>query len=88
MVHQAVEDRVPESGIVDHVVPVLDGQLAGDERGATAGAIFDEFEQIAAFAVAGGREPSVVEDEQIGLGERLPDLAVRAVRAGVHELFT
>ena len=32
MVHQPVEDGIPEGGVADHLVPVLDGQLA-DGRG-------------------------------------------------------
>ncbi len=52
VMRHAVEDGVSERGVADHVVPVLDGQLAGNERGATAGAIVDEFEQIAPSARA------------------------------------
>ena len=87
VVHEPVEDRVPEGGIADHVVPVLDGQLAGDERRPAAGAIFDELQQIAPFAVAERREAPVVQDQEIGLGQRLHHLAVGAVGAGVHEFF-
>ena len=35
-VHEPVEDSVGERGVADVVVPVLDGQLAGDEGGTHA----------------------------------------------------
>ena len=88
MVHQAIEDRVPKRGIADHVVPVFDGQLTGDERGPTTGPILDELEEIATLAIPQRSESPVVEDEQVGLGEGLHYLAVRAIGARVHELFT
>ena len=55
--YEPVEDGVPEGGVADHLVPVLDGQLAGHERNAPPGALLDEFEEIAPFAVAEGRQP-------------------------------
>ncbi len=87
VVHQPVEDRIAEGGIADHLVPVLDGELARDEGGAPPGALLDELQEIAPFAVAERGEPPVVEDEQIGLGQRLHELSIRAIRARVHEFF-
>ncbi len=87
VVHQPVEDGVPEGGVADHLVPVLDGELAGHERGAPPGAFLDELEEIAPLPVAEGREPPVVEDQEIGLRERLHQFPVGAIGARVHELF-
>jgi hypothetical protein len=43
---EAVEDGVRVGRIADQVVPALDGRLAGDDGGAAAIALLDDFEQI------------------------------------------
>jgi len=43
------EDRVGQGGIADQVLPMLDRQLAGDEGGALAVAIVEQFEQKLPF---------------------------------------
>ena len=84
--HEPVEDRIPEGGVADHLVPVLDGELARDEGGAPPGALLDEFQQIAPFAVAKRGEPPVIQDEQAGLGHGLHQLSIGAVCPREHEL--
>jgi hypothetical protein len=42
-VDQPVKDRIGESGLSNRLMPVLDRQLAGDERGPAAMAIFEQF---------------------------------------------
>ena len=76
---EAVEDRVPEGGVADQVVPVLDQDLAGDEGGALAGTILDDFEEVPSFAIAHGGEAPIVQDEQIGFGVLLEEAAIGAV---------
>ena len=88
VVHEPIQDRIATRGVADVVVPVFNRALAGHQRGAAAGATLNEFEQIAAFAVAERCQAPVVKDQDIGLRERLHDLAVRAVGARMHELFT
>jgi hypothetical protein len=61
--------------------------LTRDLGGAPAGALLDEFEEIAAFPVPEWSEPPVVEDEKIGLGQRLHELSVGAIRPRVHEVL-
>ena len=60
VVDQAVQDGVAESGIADAFVPVLDGHLAREERGAPTRPIFNHLQEIAPFAVADGRESPVI----------------------------
>ena len=69
-----------------HFMPVLDGRLTCHERGAPAGPLLDEFEEIAPLPVVKQSEPRVVEDEEIGLGECSHHLPGGAVRARQHEL--
>lgn len=47
VVDQAVENGVGEGRICDRLVPVLDGQLAGDDGGAAAVTILEDFEKVA-----------------------------------------
>lgn len=61
MVDQSIHNRIAEGGIPDAFVPVLDGHLTGEQRGATARAILDHLEEIASFAIPNRREPPVVE---------------------------
>lgn len=44
--HQAVEDGVGQGRGVDPAMPVLDGQLAGQDGGVLAGAVVDHFQQV------------------------------------------
>ena len=69
-VHESVEDGVGEGRIPDDVVPVLDGELAGDHSGADAIAVFGNLEQVATVLGAELGEAEVVDDQDLGLGER------------------
>lgn len=86
VMHEAIEDGIGKRGVADEVVPVLDGDLTRDERRASPAPIFDQFEQIAAFAIAQRRQAPVVENQQVGLRKVLQDAAIRAVTAGEREL--
>jgi len=80
-VDEAIEDGVGECRIADHVVPMIDGHLAGDDGGSLLIAIFDDLEEIAALLVVELLGTPIVEDEQVGSGECLEDLRVAAVAA-------
>ncbi len=86
--HEAVEDRVRKGGVADQVVPVLDGELAGDERGAAAVAILQDFEEVAPLEVAERREAPIIKQEQVGLGEGGEQLRVGAVGPGERQLWS
>jgi len=47
VVHEAVEDGVGEGWVADDLVPVLDRQLAGEERRALAVADIEQLQQVA-----------------------------------------
>ena len=49
IVDDPVEDSVSQSGITDCFVPLIDGQLAGDDCGASSLPVFEDFQQVAAF---------------------------------------
>ena len=49
VVYEAVEDGVAEGGVGDDLVPMIDGQLGGDERRSVAMAVIEQLEQIVAL---------------------------------------
>lgn len=51
VVNQAIEDRIGNGGIANMLMPVFDGKLAGENGGATAVAIFVDFQQVSSFHI-------------------------------------
>ena len=84
VVEQSVEDGVAEGGIADDVVPVLDGDLAGEERAAAGVAVVEDLEEVVSSLTGERSESPVVEDEPRP-GEALDDLGIRPVAAGEGE---
>ena len=46
---ESVQNSIGQGRIADGLVPVLDRELAGDDRGAAAVAVFEDFQQVAPF---------------------------------------
>ncbi len=63
MVDQPVEDGIANRGVADHFMLVIDVELAGDQGGPAADAVFDHFQEIPPFPVAEWGKPQVVEDQ-------------------------
>jgi hypothetical protein len=80
-VHEAVEDGISDRGVDDHLVPVIDGELTGDDGRAAAVAIVDDFEQIAALLRGQRRQAPVVEDQQLDTGEALEEACIASIAA-------
>ena len=86
IIEETVEDGVAEGGISDDIVPVLDGDLAGEQR-ATAGiAVVEDFEEVVPPLARERSEPPVVEDEQPRPCEPLDELGTGTVPTGEGEL--
>lgn len=58
---EPIEDRIAKRGVADELMPVVDGHLARDQRGAPATAVFNDFEEIASLAIPEGRQPPIVQ---------------------------
>ena len=71
-----VEDGVPEGGVADDVVPVLGGELGGDDASVACVAVVEDFEQVVAAPDLTGSESPVVEDDEPSLGESLDELGI------------
>ena len=58
---EPIEDGVGECWIADCGVPLIDGQLAGGDGGASAVALFEHFEQVAAIFGVGFDQSQIVD---------------------------
>src|SRR6202171_4943175 len=82
VMNQAVEDGVGVGGIADQRVPLIDGELAGDDGGAVAVAILEDLQEVVASCGIERLEAPVVEDEKIDAAERAQQTRMAAVAAG------
>ncbi len=79
---EAVEDGVTEGGITNDIMPVFDGQLAGDEGRATTVAVLEDLEKISALDVVEGHHSEVVEREELSTEQAVEQLGVGSVCLG------
>ena len=85
VVNEAVQDGVAEGGVTDDVVPMFDGDLAGDDgRGATM-AIIKDLQKVAPFGRIENRQAPVVEDEELNAADGFEQAAIAAVAASEGE---
>jgi len=61
VMNEAIEDGITEGGVADDVMPVIDGELAGDECRALSVTVLEHFEEISAFGLGEGLESEVVD---------------------------
>src|SRR5674476_748497 len=81
VVNEAVQDRVAQGGIADDVVPMFDGDLAGnDGRGATV-AIIKDLQKVAPFGRIENRKAPVIEDQELNAADGFEQAAISAVAA-------
>ena len=78
-VQEAVKDCVGEGRVADVFVPMLDGELAGEERGACADAIIEQFEEVGALARTDGGDRKIVDHHEVHLGDGSQALAEAAI---------
>lgn len=74
---QAVEDSVGVGGVADQCVPLIDGDLAGDDGGAVAVAVLEDLQEVVAGRGVERLEAPVVEDEEIDATERTQEAGWR-----------
>src|SRR5258705_11662661 len=82
VVNKAIQDGVAEGGVADNVVPMFDGDLAGDNgRGATV-AIIKDLQKVAPFGRIENRKAPVVEDQALNAADGFEQPAISAVAPG------
>ena len=58
---QAVKDRISQGRIPQRLMPMLHGELAGDDGRAAPVSVFQEFEHIAPVFITEGGKPPVIQ---------------------------
>jgi hypothetical protein len=86
VVDEAVEDGVGIGRVADHLVPFVDGDLAGEDGRAMAVAFFEDLIEVAAGAGVEGVETPVVKDEELSAVEAAHDAGIAAVTACQGEI--
>src|SRR5690348_13918780 len=82
IVDDAVEDSIGEGRLTNQVMPTIDRDLAGDQSGAAAVAVFDNLEDVMALLRSQRLEPPVVQDEELDAAKRAHQARIAAVTAG------
>src|SRR5215472_11075896 len=77
----SVEDGVGEGRFADQIVPAVDRDLAGDQRGAAAVAVLDDLQQVMTLLGSERLETPVVEDQELDAAEGTHQAGVAAVAA-------
>ena len=67
---EPVEYGVGVSRLGDHLMPLRHRELAGDDGGAAAVALFQDFEEIVTGLIVERLEPPIIEDQELGAAER------------------
>ncbi len=60
---EPVEDGVAKRRVAHQFMPVFNRDLTGHQRGPTAGAFLDDFQQVAPFTIAERSQPPVIKDK-------------------------
>lgn len=66
---ETIENGVGDRGVVEPAVPVIDGELAGDDGGAATDAIVDDFQQVVAGALVQWCQSPVIQNQQVDTGQ-------------------
>ena len=85
-VEDAVADGVGDGGVGEEAMPPVVLELAGDDGGAEAVAVFEDLEQIPSRVLGERRDGEVVEDQDVRLGDAGEDAGVGSVGAGEAQL--
>ena len=70
VVNEAIEDGVGAGRVADDVTPLLDRNLAGDDRRSALMAVFQDFEEIALLGLCERRQTPVVQDQELDAREK------------------
>ena len=82
VVDESIKDSVGESSVADDGMPMIEGELTGDEGGPLGVAILEDLQQVASFSVSQWCEAKVIEDQQLGLGESGEESCIGSIGPG------
>jgi len=75
----AIQDGVGQGRIADGLKPMLHGQLACDDCGSAAVAVFEAFQQVTALRDGEDGKAPIVDDQHIHAGDGLEDALKAAI---------
>lgn len=87
IVDDPIEDCVCDSRFSDHVMPLGDGKLRGDQGRFPAIAFLEDFQQVEALLICERVGSPVVEDQQLDAGEFVDQAWKAAVKPGKAQVF-
>ena len=87
VVDQPVKDRIGQGGLPNRLMPVLDRQLAGDDRRPAVMAIFEQLQEVPTIVITERGQAPVVENEDICFGQGRHELHIAAIAFGKRELL-
>ncbi len=87
VVDESVEDGIGQRGVSDGFVPVVEGNLGGDEGGACLVSVFDYLEEVSAVLVRQDHRCPVIEDEELCFGECVHEFGIASVGFGHAEFL-
>jgi len=79
VVDDAVEDGVGQGRITDQIVPSVDRDLAGDQRGTSTGSFLGDLQKVAPLFRTEGFTAPVIQDQQLHSAERPHQPGVTAI---------
>src|SRR6201993_2090368 len=85
VVNEPIEDGVGISRIANEGVPLVDGDLTGEDGRATPIAFLEDLVKVTTGAGVERFEAPIVEDEELDAGETAQDPGIAAVTAGERE---
>jgi len=83
---QSVEDGIGDGGITDLFMPVLHGELTGNDGGSVAVSFFKDLQEVSSFGVGHGGETKIINHQDMGLGEFVDGFPVASVSLGERHL--
>ena len=85
--HQAVQHGVGHGLVANPLMPMFDGQLAGDDGRAVVGPVVNDLQQIGPGLTVHGSHAPVIEQQHIGALERVEPARERAVGVTYAQIF-
>jgi len=86
VVDQPVEHGIGIGGVADQGMPLIHGELAGDDGGTAAVAILEDLQEIMAGGSIERLEPPIVKDQEIDAEEPARQALMAAIAARQSEL--
>ena len=86
IVNEAVEDAVGNGGIADLIMPVSQGDLAGQDSGAGGVTVVADFEKVTTFRVGQRSHCPIIDNQHVNAGDAVQEFGQAAVDAGNGEI--